>query len=61
MEITIHTGCQGANNIIWIDWFNHNGIRRQDKIEIDIQEKDKPRTLEIKLNDAVLAIIENKE
>ena len=50
MELTIHTGTAGEETIINIDWFNENGVKRKDELRIEINEQDKPRTMEIVLN-----------
>ena len=56
MEITIHTGCQGDYNKINVDWLDHNGVHRKEVLEINIQPRDKPRTLELKLNGWLFAV-----
>ena len=55
MEITIHTGCQGDSNKINIDWHDHNNVHRKEILEVNVLEKDKPRTLVFKINGLVLA------
>jgi len=59
MEITIHTGFMGSQTLIHIDWFDHNNVKRDDKLELKIMDKDKPRTLEIILNDVKIGEIKN--
>ena len=56
-ELTIHTGTQGDYNKINIDWFNENNVRQKLELEIIVQNQDKPRTLEIRVNGIVLATI----
>ncbi len=56
-EWTLHTGCQDDSEVIHIEWFNSNGVRRIDRLEIRIQKSDKPRILEIRLNDVNIAEI----
>jgi len=61
MEITIHTGFMGDINIIHVSWYNENGVRQATDIELNIQPQDKPRTLELKINGVIIAVIPNKE
>ncbi|HSH43090.1 MAG TPA: hypothetical protein VK973_13270 [Arenicellales bacterium] len=56
-DITIHTGCAGDQNTICVDWFDHNNVRQQTVIQANIQEWDKPRTLNIAINGVVVGII----
>lgn len=58
-EITIHTGTQCDWNTINVAWFNENNVPQKTTLEIVVQEQDKPRTLEIRLNGAIIAIIPN--
>jgi methylmalonyl-CoA mutase cobalamin-binding subunit len=51
MEITVHTGCAGDFNKINIAWFDENGVEKITVIEVNILEQDKPRTLEIKIDE----------
>lgn len=57
MEITIHTGSMGACNKINVDWFDENGVRKANIIEINVCNMDKPRTLCIKLDGELVAVI----
>lgn len=56
-ELTLHTGIMGENTTIHIDWFDHNNIRQATKLDIRMQPQDKPRTLALRLNGIVLAVI----
>lgn len=49
-EITIHTGSQGTYNTIHIDWFDHNNVKQKTTIEVNVMPQDKPRTLEVLIN-----------
>lgn len=60
-EWTLHTGFMGSKDTINIDWYNENNVRQAARLDIVIQEQDKPRTLEIRLNDVIVAIVNNKE
>ena len=60
-DLTWHTGLSGDDLNIKIDWFNENGVSQLSKITITVQKQDKPRQLEIKVNDVVIAVIPNKE
>ena len=57
MEITIHTGSIGACNKINVDWFDENGVRKTNVIEIDVMNVDRPRTLCLKLDGKRIAVI----
>jgi hypothetical protein len=54
MEITIHTGCQGEYNQINISWFDHNNVSQLTVINVNVLDQDKPRTLEILVNNLKL-------
>lgn len=60
-EITLHTGCMGDEFVVNIDWHNHNNCTRNDKLEINILNLDKPRTLQILLNGCGIGEIVNDE
>ena len=60
MEITIHTGGQGEFNRIHVDWFDHNNVRQTTTVDINVQQQDKPRTLEIVINDVRVVTIPAK-
>lgn len=49
-ELTIHTGSAGSLTIFHIAWFDENGVRQSTELEVIIQDRDKPRTLEIRVN-----------
>lgn len=57
MELTLHTGFMDERTIIHVDWYDHNNVRQKSEVEIRIQPQDKPRTLEIRVNGAVLATV----
>jgi hypothetical protein len=54
-EWTLHTGLDGSEQTIHIDWFNENNVHRTDTLCIRILPRDKPRTLVIELNDVEVA------
>jgi hypothetical protein len=58
--LTLTTGFMGEWDTIFIDWSNENNVHRQEKIDIIIKEQDKPRVLEIRLNDVVIATINSR-
>lgn len=58
MEITIHTGAANSYNTIHIDWFDHNNVKQETTIEVNVLPQDRPRTLEIKVNDVTLATVQ---
>jgi hypothetical protein len=60
-ELTLHTGCQGDWDTINIDWFNENGVLKHTKLDIIIQEQDRPRTLEIRVNGVTVAVINSDD
>lgn len=47
----------GACNKINVDWFDENGVRKTNVIEIDVLNVDKPRTLYMKLDGKRIAVI----
>ena len=59
MEITVNTGCQNEHNKININWINSNMAHRVDILEFNVKSQDKPRMLEIILNDVKIAEIEH--
>jgi len=56
-EFTLHTGCQCNRTRINIDWFDENNVTQKTVLDVLVQEQDKPRTLEIMLNGAVIATV----
>jgi hypothetical protein len=60
-EITIHTGSQGDCNRIHIDWFDHNNVRQETIIDVNVLPQDKPRTLEIVINGVRIGVIPPKK
>lgn len=59
-ELSLYTGFAGDRTTIHVDWFDHNNCRQLTDVEINIQEQDKPRTLEIRINGAMVALIPAK-
>ncbi len=57
MEITIHTGCQGDYNKINVAWSDHNNVPQRTTVEVNVQQQDKPRTLEIQINGLIIATV----
>lgn len=53
--ITLHTGCAGDSFTIQVDWFDHNNVSQKDSVEIRIKRQDKPRTLQVLVNDMIVA------
>ena len=49
-EITIHTGDMGDQNIIHISWFDEDNRPQSTELRVIIQNNDKPRTLEVRVN-----------
>lgn len=54
MEIKIYTGMVGAQNRIHIQWADHNGNLCGNVLDINVKNDDKPRTLEILLDNIKL-------
>lgn len=54
-EITLHTGCTGSSFLIHIDWFDHNNVKHKDSVELRIKNQDKPRILQVLVNDMIVA------
>lgn len=57
MELALRTGCAGSHDTIMIEWFDENGVKQETDLSIVIQDRDKPRTLEIRVDGAVVAVI----
>ena len=53
-ELTLHTGCMGQENTIHIDWFDHNNVRHKTRVDIRILDRDKPRSLQLAVNNEVV-------
>ena len=51
MEMTIHTGNVGDQIKINIAWFDENLVRKVTVVELKIKAQDKPRILEVNIND----------
>jgi len=56
-EWTLHTGGQGEEDLIHVQWYDHNNIRQQTDVKICIRPQDKPRTLEIWVNGVICATL----
>ena len=59
-ELTLHTGLQDSCALLHINWFNENMRRFNSDLEIVVQPQDYPRTIDIKLDDKVIATINEK-
>jgi len=59
-ELTLHTGGQGDWDTIHITWFDENNVSQKTRLDIRILNHDKPRTLELRLNEVVVATIPRK-
>lgn len=46
-EITLHTGFMGSRDIVIVEWFDENNVRRRLPIHVVIEPYDKPRTLTV--------------
>ncbi len=57
MELTIHTGTAGDYHKINIDWFDENNIRQKTTLELKIRDQDKPRVLEIYINQLCFSVL----
>lgn len=60
-EITIHTGCAGDRFTINIQWFDENNVQKLDKLVISVRDKDKPRLIDLIVNDVVFATLLGKD
>jgi len=54
-ELAVLTGAQGEITTIRVYWFNENNVRRETRVELRMNERDKPRTLEVWVNRVKLA------
>jgi len=59
-EITVHTGPQCDSTVIHVDWFDENNIRQATEVEIVTLERDKPRTLALRVNGVEVAKVVRK-
>ena len=50
-DMVIRMGDTGDYATIIIDWTDHNNVSHSEKIAVIIWNTDKPRTLEIRVND----------
>jgi hypothetical protein len=55
MTMTIHTGCAGDRDTINVDWFDHDNVKHAAKVELVMLERDKPRTLQIRVDGVIVA------
>jgi hypothetical protein len=49
-QLTVHTGFIGDFTQIDVDWYDHDNVRMKDRVDILVEETDKPRTLNILIN-----------
>jgi hypothetical protein len=59
-EITLHTGEPGSRLVVNLDWHDHNNIKHDDRLEIRVLRVDKPRTIQLILNNVIVATIESQ-
>lgn len=59
MEMTLHIGGQDEIVRINVDWFDENNKHYSNKLEIQVLERDKPRTIAIVLDKLTLANIDS--
>lgn len=53
-HVTIHTGFMGSEDLVEVDWFDHDNITYKDRIEIKVEPYDKPRTLTVSINGRIV-------
>jgi len=54
-EFVWRTGSCGDTLVFVVDWFDHNNVWRHGRVEIRIAHRDKPRTLQILVNEVKVA------
>ena len=54
-ELTIHTGAQGDETRINVDWFDHNMIHHQFTLQIRVLPQDKPRKIVVMVDSEIVA------
>lgn len=57
MDITVHTGCAGDKHLFRFSWFDHNNVVHNTHVEVNIAERDKPRTLEVFVDGSKVAVV----
>lgn len=57
-ELSWHTGFPGELILLHVEWFDENGVDHRTDVEVGILERDKPRTLEVKINGVSVGVIE---
>lgn len=60
-QLTWSTGRAGDEITLPVDWFNHNNVPQRTVVTIAVQQQDKPRQLEVRVNGVVLAVIPGRE
>lgn len=61
MELTIHTGFAGDETVVHVDWYDHDNVPLKDTIVIAVRPNDKPRTIDVLVNDVVVATLEGRK
>lgn len=57
-DVTISNGLAGESDTVWFNWFDHNGIDHENKVEFKMLSDDKPRTLQILIDNKPIKTIE---
>ncbi len=60
MELAIKTGCINDSTTINIEWFDHNNVRQTNTLEIHVLNRDKPRAIEILIDNNFLCELRPK-
>lgn len=61
MELTLHTGLAGEGTTIHIDWFDENNMQFTDTLEISVRNQDKPRVIDIYINNVKIAELDSSK
>lgn len=61
MELTLHTGLAGESITIHIDWSDGNNRRLADTLEISVRSQDKPRIIDIYINNVKVAELDSSK
>lgn len=59
-DLTVHTGLQGDDLALHVEWFDENNVHQCTTIKISVLMRDKPRTLAISVNGVLLAQVERR-
>jgi hypothetical protein len=59
-EFSWLTGCAGDSLKIYVQWFDDNNCRHETSVEMRVAFQDKPRKLEIRVNENLVQTINSQ-